>query len=719
MRRRLLGRFLIALAMGLLAVAGAASFASAQGVPHLLSQQGRVLDANNLPIGGLQNMTFTIYDGPESNTVLWFEAQPVAFDNGFYSLTLGRTNAIPENLFDGSDVYLGVRIGDDDEMRPRMRITSVPYAFKAGTAENVVGDITPNSISVGGATVINEAGEWVGSTAGLQGAAGPQGPQGPEGPEGPAGGGADANDVAALLAMDANFRDAISVLLVGNYADSLRGADGAPGAQGPEGPQGPPGTAADSNAVASALAMDGAFRDALAMVLVNNYAAALRGLQGPAGVDGAPGAPGADGAQGPPGPAGAQGDPGPAGQDGQPSGGLVAQYEFDEETGTLFADTSVLGNDATTTGGGLTAGSAGHTGNTVDFSGGILTVAAGNTIPDSAQIWVEAWINPDVSANANQVVLQKEGAYSLFKVADGNAANDNGFQIGFTVTGRLGACTITHPEAFIAGQWTHVAGWYTNLRLEVAVNGNIVTSDCANGAIVPHAGSRLFIGARLSGANRVDQFDGRIDEVRIRQTAPVGQGTPATPFSGSVLLSPSQQVKLNKWTGKPGQTWRRCYRLTTDGASSTTFHNQCDNSGPSFSVFKVGTHANGQARLFGGYTENAWSASYGYRGYDDAFLFVLEPTIERFDVGYTYSNTTYSHISYGPTFGHGHDIYVNASMQLAYCNFPYAFSCDQRTLSGLQAGPTTPCTQRLCGLNTVGTTYNVSFQEMEVWVLGQ
>jgi hypothetical protein len=57
-------------------------------------------------------------------------------------------------------------------------------------ANHAVGDITPTSISINGATVIDATGNWVGSPTGLVGPTGPAGPAGPTGPagaQGPAG----------------------------------------------------------------------------------------------------------------------------------------------------------------------------------------------------------------------------------------------------------------------------------------------------------------------------------------------------------------------------------------------------------------------------------------------------------------------------------------------------------------------------------------------------
>lgn len=177
---------------------------AAADVPEALTQQGRLLDSSGAAVpDGQISFTFTIYDAAEGGAALWTETQDISTEDGYFSAQLGETEAFPANLFDGGNaLYLGVQVGSDDEMTPRQLLTSVPFAMKAGladnatnaenaenaenaqTAVNVTGDITPSSISTGAGTftgavtvsggltannvtvngtqVINSAGVWVG-----------------------------------------------------------------------------------------------------------------------------------------------------------------------------------------------------------------------------------------------------------------------------------------------------------------------------------------------------------------------------------------------------------------------------------------------------------------------------------------------------------------------------------------------------------------------------
>jgi len=117
-------------------------------VPRLFSQQGRLLDGELNPLLGDAELTFTIYNG--EGTALWTERQTVTFENGYYSVILGQRAPIPPELFAGEQMELGIAVGDEEEMSPRMAINSVPYALRSAISENAFGEITPSSVSVNG-----------------------------------------------------------------------------------------------------------------------------------------------------------------------------------------------------------------------------------------------------------------------------------------------------------------------------------------------------------------------------------------------------------------------------------------------------------------------------------------------------------------------------------------------------------------------------------------
>ncbi|MEM7198906.1 MAG: tail fiber domain-containing protein [Planctomycetota bacterium] len=157
--------------------------------PSVIRYQARLLDpVFGSPLSQLGAVvTFRIYDSEIAPTTgaLYQETQTLNIVNGLLSAEIGSVTPLPANLFtDDCDLFLGVTIDPDSEMSPRTKFASVPYAVHADTADNAIGDITPNSVSINGVQVIDAYGAWVGSSTGLVGPQGPKGDQGDTGPQG-------------------------------------------------------------------------------------------------------------------------------------------------------------------------------------------------------------------------------------------------------------------------------------------------------------------------------------------------------------------------------------------------------------------------------------------------------------------------------------------------------------------------------------------------------
>ncbi len=102
-------------------------------IPSTINYQGYVISAAGVPVNGTVQMVFKIYDVASGGTELWSETQNVAVNQGVYSVNLG--NVTPIGLPFNQPYYLGVKVGIDSEMTPRIALTSVGYAFRARTAE--------------------------------------------------------------------------------------------------------------------------------------------------------------------------------------------------------------------------------------------------------------------------------------------------------------------------------------------------------------------------------------------------------------------------------------------------------------------------------------------------------------------------------------------------------------------------------------------------------
>jgi len=121
---------------------------------------------------------------------------------------------------------------------------------------------------------------------------------------------------------------------------------------------------------------------------------------------------------------------------------------------------------------------------------------------------------------------------------------------------------------------------------------------------------------------------------------------------------------LDKWlkpVTRQSSYWNRCYQATVNGWSGYTFHSKCDGKGPTVTIIRVGKY------IFGGYTSLSWTSSSCSYHYDSAaFLFSLvnKPGWQPLKLhqtgksSYQRRHSIASCPSYGPTFGHGHDIVI-------------------------------------------------------------
>jgi hypothetical protein len=124
----------------------------------------------------------------------------------------------------------------------------------------------------------------------------------------------------------------------------------------------------------------------------------------------------------------------------------------------------------------------------------------------------------------------------------------------------------------------------------------------------------------------------------------------------SLILDDHQTKDLIKLCEFPDTfSYELLYRATRDGFKASDFHRLCDDHSGTFIVIKSQNNY-----IFGGYTSQTWNHCGGYKAFVDEFLFSLtnpscKPTKHSTkDASYA----IYCNLSYGPTFGGGHDIYI-------------------------------------------------------------
>ncbi|MCK5655020.1 MAG: discoidin domain-containing protein [Candidatus Aureabacteria bacterium] len=99
-------------------------------VPHLIRFQGNLGDSEGIPLDGAFTLTFRLYDNePGEGTPLWEEVQEnLNIEAGLLDAELGSVTSFDYLSFD-KQYWLSVQVGEDSEMAPCFKLTSVPYAI--------------------------------------------------------------------------------------------------------------------------------------------------------------------------------------------------------------------------------------------------------------------------------------------------------------------------------------------------------------------------------------------------------------------------------------------------------------------------------------------------------------------------------------------------------------------------------------------------------------
>jgi len=126
----------------------------------------------------------------------------------------------------------------------------------------------------------------------------------------------------------------------------------------------------------------------------------------------------------------------------------------------------------------------------------------------------------------------------------------------------------------------------------------------------------------------------------------------------STIVSSAQEISFISLISFENKSFSLLWRGSRDGFDAAAFHRLCDGEANTVTVIK-----NTNGFIFGGFASVPWSSLNGfYKKDNSAFLFSLtnpSNTPLKLKV-YIPENAVCHHLSYGPTFGGGHDLYVSS-----------------------------------------------------------
>ena len=107
-------------------------FCFSADIPKLINYQGMLTDDSGTPLSGSYNLIFRIYDDTTGGNLKWSETQNgIPVEDGLFNVMLGKATEL-DLPFDQS-YWLEVQVENDT--LPRLRFTSVAYAYRAQKAD--------------------------------------------------------------------------------------------------------------------------------------------------------------------------------------------------------------------------------------------------------------------------------------------------------------------------------------------------------------------------------------------------------------------------------------------------------------------------------------------------------------------------------------------------------------------------------------------------------
>lgn len=99
-------------------------------IPQTVSYQGVLTDVSGTAVpDGNYNVTFKLYDAATGGTELWSEEQSVDVSNGLFNVILGSVTSL--TLSFDRPYWLGLTVGQNSELTPRIELTASPYSLNA------------------------------------------------------------------------------------------------------------------------------------------------------------------------------------------------------------------------------------------------------------------------------------------------------------------------------------------------------------------------------------------------------------------------------------------------------------------------------------------------------------------------------------------------------------------------------------------------------------
>ncbi len=126
------------------------TFHAVAQIPRTLSYQGVLTDVSSGKphADGDYQFTFRLYEAATGGTAIWTEQKSLPVKTGLFATALGDGTPFGANVKFDRQYWLGIQVGNEPELSPRMALTSVGYSMNSLRADTA-------KVSMGGGAWIN------------------------------------------------------------------------------------------------------------------------------------------------------------------------------------------------------------------------------------------------------------------------------------------------------------------------------------------------------------------------------------------------------------------------------------------------------------------------------------------------------------------------------------------------------------------------------------
>lgn len=110
--------------------------------PFLLNYQGRLTDNAGIPLDGVYQIGFVVYNSETGGASLWTETHTsVNVHKGIFAVVLGSVNPIAPGLFVEPTRFLAISVNGGPELTPRQQLVSAAYSFHSYDSDLLEGEL--------------------------------------------------------------------------------------------------------------------------------------------------------------------------------------------------------------------------------------------------------------------------------------------------------------------------------------------------------------------------------------------------------------------------------------------------------------------------------------------------------------------------------------------------------------------------------------------------